>query len=361
VSCDEENEMLKIRINDTGIGLSEKQKEKLFKPFSQADNSTSRKYGGTGLGLHLSKQFAEMLGGDLTVESLQDVGSSFILSVSTGSLENVERVHECPDFETIEMPKISEKRYSQKYLSGVVLLTEDNIDNQHLVSLYLKRLGLKVEIANNGKEALEKVGSVNPDLVLMDIQMPVMDGLSATRTLRARNFNKPVVALTANALKQEQQECFAAGCSDVCTKPIDQERLIKVLSKYLTKEEGSMKVQAPIVSSLLSEDPEMLDLVEQFVNQLPQSVESIMEIYKQGELDLLKTEVHTLKGTCGNYGYQELFEIMKRIEFLIVTNNIDAIAEILRTLPDYIERIKKGLNPEVNATEDNVTPFPRQT
>jgi signal transduction histidine kinase/CheY-like chemotaxis protein/HPt (histidine-containing phosphotransfer) domain-containing protein len=356
VTCDESEEKLTIKVNDTGIGLSEKQINKLFKPFSQADSSTTRQYGGTGLGLHLSKQFAEKLGGDLQVESLVDVGSSFILTISTGSLDGVGRLQTCPDFGKIELPKIVEGYKAN--LHGLVLLTEDNLDNQRLVSLYLKRLGLKTEIANNGKEALDRVDDLQPDLVLMDIQMPVMDGLTTTKRLRERGFNKPIVALTANALKQEQQECYNAGCNDVCTKPIDQGELIAVLSKYLTPVIPSLSSGPPICSSLLEDDPEMIDLIVQYVEQLPAMVGEIMAAFEQKDIERLKSEVHALKGTSGNYGYNELFEMMKRIEFLIVTNNFDAIREKLDSLPDMVERINKGLNPSDYPEGGNISPFP---
>ncbi|MGD8783401.1 MAG: response regulator [Thioalkalispiraceae bacterium] len=357
VYCDEQNELLSIRVNDTGIGMTEEQIQKLFKPFSQADTSTTRKYGGTGLGLHLSKLFAEKLGGNLEVESLADLGSSFILTISTGPLENVSRIHECPDFETIEMPKIVERSSAKKRLSGTILLTEDNPDNQHLVSLYLKRAGLKIEIANNGKEALAGVESTNPDLILMDIQMPVMDGLTATRILREQGYKKPIIALTANALKQEQQDCYTAGCNDVCTKPIDQEKLMSVLSKHLSSADMEATTAPPIVSALLEDDPDMIDLVEQFVNKLPESVAKIQKAFDADNMELLKTEVHTLKGTSGNYGYQDMFELMKRVEFLIVTGDRDAISEMLSTVPGFVERMKLGLKAGEQEAGNNVEPF----
>lgn len=356
VSCDDDNEMLSIKVIDTGIGLTEEQKNKLFKPFSQADGSTTRKYGGTGLGLHLSKQFAEKLGGDLKVESASDVGSSFILTVSTGPLGNIERLQESPDFEHIELPKIAES--NQTRLNGLVLLTEDNLDNQRLVTLYLKRLGLEYEIANNGKEAVAMVSEINPDLILMDIQMPVMDGLTATQKLRKQNFNGPIVALTANALQQQQQECYDAGCDDVCTKPIEQNELISILSKHLSAAMPSRLHESPIVSTLLEDDPDMLDLVLQFAGKLSNKVDNIKAAFQQQDMNLLKSEVHTLKGTSGNFGYNEIFELLKRVEFLIETNNIDAIKSVLDSLPGLVNRISEGLKPYRDKKESNISPFP---
>lgn len=356
ISCDEDNEILVIKVIDTGIGLSEEHKIKLFKPFSQADGSTTRKYGGTGLGLHLSKQFAEKLGGDLKVESAADVGSSFILTINTGSLANVAWLQTSPDFEHIELPRIIEG--DQISLNGLVLLTEDNLDNQRLVSLYLKRLGLKYEMAKNGKEALQKVDELKPDLILMDIQMPVMDGLTATRELRKKNYQGPIVALTANALQQQQQECYDAGCDDVCTKPIEQAELIGILSNHLASAEPDQKHEKPILSGLLEDDPEMLGLVLQFVEKLPDKINKINTAFKQKDIPLFKAEVHTLKGTSGNFGYSEIFELLKRVEFLIETDNIDAIRTKLDSLPAIVDRIHEGLRPYRGKGQSNISPFP---
>jgi len=357
-SCDEDKEMLSIKVSDTGIGLTEEQKDKLFKPFSQADGSTTRKYGGTGLGLHLSKQFAEKLGGDLNVESASDVGSSFILTISTGPLDDIAQLQESPDFEHIEMPKTIESNQTQ--LNGLVLLTEDNLDNQCLVTLYLKRLGLEYAIANNGKEAVALVNEINPDLVLMDIQMPVMDGLTATKKLRKMNFNGPIVALTANALQQQKQECYDVGCDDVCTKPIEQNELICILSKHLTSATPSQTHESPIVSTLLEDNSDMLGLVLKFTGKLPEKVNSILAAFEKRDMTLLKSEVHTLKGTSGNFGYKDIFELLKRVEFLIETNNIDAIQSILEALPALVGRINEGLKPYHDEEEGNVSPFPNK-
>lgn len=361
VACDEENEKLIIKVIDTGIGLSQEKINKLFKPFSQADNSTTRKYGGTGLGLYLSKQFSEMLGGGLEVESLVDVGSSFILTISTGSLRDVVRVHQCQDFEKSELPKVSTNNYPQ--LSGLVLLTEDNPDNQRLTSLYLKRMGLKTEIAHNGKEALEKVDTFNPDLILMDVHMPVMDGLTATRILREGIFSGPIVALTAGALSQEQQECYDAGCNDVCTKPIELSDFIRTLSKHLSPAEQSQQLETlesspPMVPNLLKEDPEMLDLVLQFIQKLPAMIEKVEAAFEKRDMSLLKEEVHSLKGTSGNYGCMNIFELMNKVEFEIVTKNFDSIKEILDSLPAIVKRLNDGVKSYQNTDNNNVKPFP---
>jgi len=354
VNCDTVNENLVVKVIDTGIGLSSEHVEHLFKPFSQADTSTTRKYGGTGLGLHLSKQLAEKLGGDLIVESLLDVGSSFILTINTGPLENVSYIDECQDFDQIEDTQpVAEKKL---HLIGKVLLTEDNVDNQQLVSLYLRRLGLEIEIASNGKEALSKYKEIKPDLILMDIQMPVMDGLTASRKLRNMGYEGPIVALTAGAIQQQQQECFDAGCNDVCTKPIDHNHFTYVLSKYLEPTTQPANNGPPITSGLLEQEPDMLDLVQHFVAKLPDMVSKVEAAFKENDTDLLKSDVHALKGTSGNFGYKDVFEVTKKIEFAIITDNRIAIETLINSLDGLVMRIQQGLESDKPGS-DNITPL----
>lgn len=342
VSCNKEAEKLIVRVIDSGIGLTQEQLAKLFKPFSQADASTTRQYGGTGLGLYLSKQLAEKLGGTLSVESVQDVGSCFTLTISTGRLAGVETLTTCPDFEHTE--SVQNNREKQPRLAGRVLLTEDNLDNQRLVSILLKRMGIDYDVANNGQEAIAMTENNKYDAILMDVQMPVMDGLTATRLLRQQGYAGPIIALTANAMKQEKQDCIEAGCDDVCTKPIDHAAFGRVLSKYLGKAAISQGLSGPpIVSSLIAEEPELADLIREFVKKLPEMLKNIESAYADQQLDVLRREVHTLKGTGGNFGYAEVFDLAKRIEFEIVAGNMTGAGELIESLVEITRRIEQGL------------------
>jgi CheY-like chemotaxis protein len=320
----------------------------LFRPFSQADASTTRKYGGTGLGLHLSKQLAEKLGGSLSVQSMLDIGSCFTVTVSTGSLSEADILSTWPDFEQIDIVQRGVPK--QLRFVGRILLTEDNSDNQRLMSILLKRMGIEYSIANNGKEAMAMVEAEDFDVILMDVQMPVMDGLTATRLLRKNAYTGPIVALTANAMKQEQQECFDAGCNDVCTKPIDQVALGRVFSKYLVAALPNNVAGPPIVSSLLASEPDLADLIREFVKKLPEMINNIKLAYAQGDLEGLRHEVHTLKGTGGNFGYAEVFELAKRIEFEIVAGNHYGAGELIEALEAIIVRVEQGL---LNPSEDS--------
>lgn len=227
-----ESPFLKFSISDTGCGISSHQVEKLFQPFSQADPSTTRKYGGTGLGLVLSKRISHVLGGDIELKwSEEGKGSTFVAKVEIGSVSQP-RVLNFNEYRNAKAPHWREGLKNQ--LKGLkVLITEDSPDNRMLILNYLKETGAQLSTAEDGAEGVRKALSENPDVVLMDIQMPQMDGNEAIRRLRQSGFSKPIIALTAHAMREEREKCFDSGCTDYLTKPIRRFHLIEVLTHYL--------------------------------------------------------------------------------------------------------------------------------
>ena len=220
---------LKVYVRDTGPGISAIEAERLFKPFSQVDNSMTRKFGGTGLGLVLSKQIAQLLGGDVRLEhSVPGLGSVFYAEARVRPVsENTELVH------TLVQESSSKKDLPQKEidLSDIhILLVDDSQDNQILISRFLRGAGCKVQVANNGLEAIDIALKGDHDLVLMDIQMPYVDGYEATRRLRANGYRRPIIALTAHALKEERERSMNAGCDGHLTKPIEKRALLDFIS-----------------------------------------------------------------------------------------------------------------------------------
>lgn len=216
----ENKKLLIVEITDTGIGMNAEQVERLFRPFTQADSSITRKYGGTGLGLTLSKKLAQVLGGDLTLlTSASNQGSKFEISIDI-----TEPVESAEPFHTVEEDNIN--------LHGChVLLVDDSKDNQVLISHLIKLSGATVETANDGLEGIEKAGSNHFDVVLMDIQMPRLGGYEAIKRLRKGDYLKPIIALTAHALKEDIDRCFEAGCDYYLTKPIHRGKLIHTISR----------------------------------------------------------------------------------------------------------------------------------
>jgi PAS domain S-box-containing protein len=223
---------LKFTIEDSGIGVSKEQQENLFQPFMQADSSTTRRYGGTGLGLMLSKQLARALGGDLKLEKSEAaMGSVFSFTIGAGTF--LDR-HDSKIEEKKEGFPESQRLSRELPLEHIkVLLVEDSMDNQILVSRYLKAAGAEVDLASNGQEGIDKAERFNYDLVLMDIQMPVLDGHEATRRLREKGFQKPIIALTAHAFREERARALGGGFSDYLTKPINRKSLLESAQRSL--------------------------------------------------------------------------------------------------------------------------------
>ena len=229
---------LRIEVIDTGVGMAEEQLAKLFRPFSQADSSTTRRFGGTGLGLTISKRLAELLGGDLHVASAIGQGSTFTLTVEANSPEGVEPSDSLapPDGRSAEAS--SQTPTKTPAITGSVLLAEDGRDNQRLIELVLRKAGAAVALAENGQVALDLALAAREqgkafDVILMDMQMPVMDGYESTRRLRAEGWTGPIVALTAHAMAGDRDKCVAAGCTDYVSKPIDRGKLLTRLAQYV--------------------------------------------------------------------------------------------------------------------------------
>lgn len=210
-------------IRDSGVGIDEKQARRLFEPFAQGDESMARKFGGTGLGLHLSRKLARLLGGDVELESSQPrQGSVFRVTVDVGLSAQIALT---PASETTGLPPAK--------LSGSLLVVEDSIDNQILIQAFLGAEELRIEVANNGADALTKTADTTYDLILMDIQMPVMDGFEAIHHLRDRGYSGPVVALTAHGMKGDRERCLDHGFTDYLSKPISRQSLVECVQRNL--------------------------------------------------------------------------------------------------------------------------------
>jgi CheY-like chemotaxis protein len=228
--CDRDKRLLSFQIIDQGIGMSPEEAARLFRPFTQADVSTTRQFGGTGLGLVITRSIARMLGGDVTVTSALGVGSTFTLTVATGPLEGVPMVHTADPIPAQPEPPADSTALPR--IGGRVLLVEDGLDNQRLLSMFLRKAGAEIELAMNGQEGMEKALAAftrgEPfGVVLMDMQMPIMDGYIATRELRKRGYAGQIIALTAHAMKGELEKCLDAGCDYYLSKPVNREIFVR--------------------------------------------------------------------------------------------------------------------------------------
>jgi signal transduction histidine kinase/AmiR/NasT family two-component response regulator len=241
---------LQFQVCDTGIGMTGEQLKKVFQPFTQADASTTRRFGGTGLGLSISNRLVEMLGGTIDVTSVPGSGTTFTITIPTGSLDGVKWLDKPPETGSLppDIAAVSSKSVS---LSGCrVLLAEDVPANQRLISFLLSKAGAEVSIVENGElalaQALAATAAGQPfDVILMDMQMSVMDGYTATRKLRENGCREPIIALTAHAMSNDQEICLAAGCTDFATKPVDRQSLLLKVANHAGK-------QAPVRQERMS-------------------------------------------------------------------------------------------------------------
>jgi len=228
---------IEIAVHDTGIGIDTEGLDRLFQPFSQADASRTRRFGGTGLGLVISRRLANILGGAIDVESAPGKGSVFTFTLPVGDLRGVKMIENAT--EAFAEPESEQTAAAApRALRGRILLAEDGPDNQRLIAFHLRRAGAEVVLANNGREAVVEALRARDagtpfGLVFMDMQMPVLDGYDATRELRRCGYNLPIVALTAHAMSDERARCLACGCDGYETKPISAARLISAAAEHL--------------------------------------------------------------------------------------------------------------------------------
>ncbi len=344
----EDKPFIRFDIEDTGIGIPVDKQEAIFESFSQADGSTTRKFGGTGLGLTITKSLAEILGGSITVQSEPSKGSIFSLMIPAG-------------LDVASQPLLGEaymKEYTQESSEtaeenyvGNILVAEDNPSNQKLIEILLKRMGLKVTLVDDGQQAVDEVMTQSFDLVFMDMQMPVMNGYEVTELLRKKEMTVPIVALTANAMKQDEQECLDAGCDGYLAKPVDRKKLSKMLGKYLSSDsfENIQQVEiqlppaieqpddSPIVSEL-ADDPDLREVAEVFVQDLPCQLQKIGEAVDSADLDQLKYLIHTIKGAGGSSGFPVIMAKAAETEQFILTGELDSLKTAIDELTQLCQR-----------------------
>ncbi len=371
---------VQFSVVDTGVGISASKQKKIFDSFAQDDGSTTRRYGGTGLGLAISKQLVEMMGGDLRVESEPGHGSVFSFSLRMAASsdsnfsESVRSLQRGIFKRTIE-PVV------HRSLQGHVLLGEDNAVNQQVAIGMLEAMGVKVTVAKNGKEVAIQFATGSFDAILMDCQMPVMDGYQSTKAIRhleAENEDEPVpiIAVTANALAGDREKCIAAGMNDYLSKPYTMERLHNVLSKYLVGDAISLQgasddptdeVSAPEPrNSTIAIDPGALDelsriqqggsgdlVVRVVLAYLESAVKLIAELQsavESSDADSLRTSAHALKSSSANVGALNLADLCQQMEDKGREENLSDTDILQRRIQQEYERAVAALQLRIEAT-----------
>jgi signal transduction histidine kinase/CheY-like chemotaxis protein len=303
---------LVVDVIDTGIGIPAEKREHIFEPFTQADTSVTRRYGGTGLGLTISRRLARMMDGDLVVFSDPGHGSNFRLTVATGDLSNVR----FRDSRTAGDILASKKQTSAGaeapcQIEGMrVLVVDDGDTNRRMLGLMLTRVGAVVQQAENGRAACDMVlGGTDFDVIILDMQMPIMDGYQAAQKLRESGVLTPIVALTAHAMKGDREKCLQAGCSDFLSKPVDTDELFRKLSSLDTRKARpvtkNVKQPGPaaICSTLPADDEEFAEIIRDFVVAMKSEVERLTNAVNERDPVGTMTSAHWLKGSGGTAGF----------------------------------------------------------
>lgn len=338
----DDEQKLCIQVEDTGVGIGPDEATALFEPFSQADASVTRRYGGTGLGLTICRRLAALMGGEVRLErSAPGVGSVFTLELPLHAVDGATTVH---NLAVVNGRSAEESRAEQPplgQLSGSILLAEDGIDNQRLIAFHLRNAGARVHIVENGALALlaladaERSGSPF-NLLLTDMQMPEMDGYTLARTLRARGAAIPIVAITAHVMAEDRERCLSAGCNDYITKPLDRSNLIETCARWMTNDSGFTHVALPsetpsatdlrndslagsridmdILHSELGSDAILASLVGEFLDHLAEVVEKLETAERSGDMIAFKRMLHQLKGSAGGYGYMSITIAARELE-----------------------------------------------
>ncbi|PWS27538.1 hypothetical protein DHW03_08040 [Pedobacter yonginense] len=308
------SQVIEVSVKDTGIGMEESFVAHLFDKFSQEYESVSRKYGGTGLGMSICKNLIKQMGGEIFVDSVKNVGTtiSFILELPKGVAE--------------DMPEKVVTEFSEEFLQGrKVLITDDNDLNRLVASILLLDFGATVMVAENGLMALDMIANDQFDVVLMDIQMPIMNGYETTRRLREMGNQIPIIALTASAIKGEREKCIAAGMNDYITKPIDEETFLKTIDKWINKDEDTqleegVKMEEPLynLSSLrvISKGREdfVKKMVDMFCEQMPPMVNELKEAYQNHNLQQMGSVAHKLKSSIDHLNMTTIQRVIRDIE-----------------------------------------------
>jgi signal transduction histidine kinase/CheY-like chemotaxis protein/HPt (histidine-containing phosphotransfer) domain-containing protein len=321
---------LTIAVSDTGIGMSETQLQEVFTSFTQGDSSISRRFGGSGLGLCLSEQLAKLMLGKISVTSVLNKGSIFTLVLPCKQLDSIQLVNISPI--KIVATTLDSVSHETKF-EGQVLLADDHNDNRRLIARLLTSLGLDVLCASNGREAVELCLKSKPKLILMDIQMPEMDGIEAFKVLRQQGRVQPIVALTANAMSHEVDKYLALGFDGHLKKPIERKLFIATIARYF----GEHADENTAVKTIASVD--MSDLVIEFKSNLVLEQQDLILHIKNNELKKLAELAHRIAGAAQMFGFSLVSVSAIKLEKHIKAGSSHLISEAAQSLLNEIDQV----------------------
>jgi len=309
VESSEKEVRIRIRVRDTGIGIAPSKQDSVFERFQQAEAETSRRYGGSGLGLSIVKQLVELQRGTIALKSSPGEGSEFTVELPYG----------LPDLEQIYSEALQDQEEQVPLQSIRILIAEDNPMNQHLIRHLMGSWAIEHEIVNNGRQAVEAVKGTAYSLVLMDIQMPEMDGYTATTVIRRElGLDVPIIAMTAHAMVGEKEKCLQLGMNDYISKPIRETILYNMIARHAQPaESGPVKlVSLEYLQQLSGNDKEFeREILKQFLTQMPEELDQLKLHIQDNNFELIRRVAHSLKSTVGYVGLaEELHPVLHDLE-----------------------------------------------
>ena len=344
VGVGSQNKLL-FSIKDNGIGIPQDKQKLIFESFTQADSLTTRKYGGTGLGLTICKKLTAIMKGSIWLKSSPGEGSTFFftcsflpaLSSPLPAVDNTALPTQCEMLEPAH-----------------ILIVDDNEDNRNLLCLYLRNTPFTLGTAENGAEAVQMFKQSNFDFVFMDIEMPIMDGYEATRMLRHWEQQQklkatPIVALTAHAFVRFRKKCMAAGCSDYLTKPVRRDTLIHCISSHLQQGQAEQPVTSEKPPAQLTRqhkapcvrlDPKIKQLLPRFLENKRRDAKNLLESLKTGDFEEVQSQAHALKGSSWMFGFKELGAMCLHLEQATKETDLDSACQLATQIIDYLNSVQ---------------------
>jgi CheY-like chemotaxis protein/HPt (histidine-containing phosphotransfer) domain-containing protein/two-component sensor histidine kinase len=336
--------VLVVEVEDSGIGISEEQLERIFRPFTQIRTANLEPSEGTGLGLDISARMAHLIGGQLSVTSKKGKGSIFRLEIGVGSAEDPRMMHDA----SVDFSDDSDchSEVAPVLLSGCrVLVVDDGITNQRIFRFVLEAAGAHVETADDGEAGVVKAfaamdSGASFHVILMDIQMPVMDGLEATRLLRNRGLTSPVIAITAYATLEDRERSLEAGCCEFVTKPIIPDQLVAVVARHVevASIQSNRSRVGPSTVSTMVDDSRFAPLLRVYLDDIPTVIEEIESCYARTDHEGLLRGVHQLKGTARSYGFPELGQLAEHCQDLLRSG--DALEDMSNSVGELLCHLK---------------------
>jgi len=368
---EEGKEKFAIDVKDSGIGMNEQQQAAVFKPFVQADSSITRRFGGTGLGLAISRKLARAMGGDILLSSEADVGTTFTAVIDLVTDGDVKILQPEELFAQVEIAE-AEAHASWEFPECNVLVIDDAAENRELLTLVLNDLGISTETAENGAIGVDMATSSTYDVILSDIQMPVMDGYQAVAAMREKGLSQPIIALTANAMKGYEERILKAGFSHYMTKPIDIDALSKLLAELIggkkvdkPKESAAAPAKAPITKeaanqqeddqelyySRLAGSEKLAPVVEKFITRVREQFTQMENANNGSDFTELAALAHWLKGSGGTVGFDQLSKPAKQLEDNAKAGDQTACKSDLVRIKSIIERLRAGTSTDTQPAE----------